>query len=60
MTGYKLMIGKKWKKNQKLYEKYLKIKITLLNINIYPYKTQDKFNFLPIFYLYIRPKLKAI
>ena len=29
MTGYKLMIGKKMEKNQKLYGKYLKIKITL-------------------------------
>tara|TARA_B100001113_G_scaffold108636_1_gene88030 strand:+ start:103 stop:591 length:489 start_codon:yes stop_codon:yes gene_type:complete len=62
MTGYKLMIGKKNGKKSKVVWKIFKNKKhILLNINIYPYKT-DKINsiFYPIFFhLYIRPKLKS-
>ena len=61
-VGYELMIGKKNGKKSKVVWKISKKRhYSLLNIDVYPYKT-DKINSLLypfVFYFYIKPKLKS-
>ena len=62
MKGYELMIGRKnGKKSKVVWNISRRKNYSLLNIDVYPYKTDKINSFLyPIvFYFHIRPKLKS-